>query len=440
MIKYALLYLLCSCLAVYSSNPLAQTNKNYENVLSELKQLIANNEFDLAYELSSNKFEYLGEPAFDFLLGIAALKTNQPDPAVFAFERVVNSTPRWYEARLHLIRAYIAINNLPAANSQMKILINFSETPLDVKNKAKELVENTVIEQGSNHLLTHNVGVALGFDGNVNAGTAEDTIVIPQLGEFLLSQDSKSNDDSYLLVKYNGLYSYALNKNSNVSFNVNNDWYTFSKLNQYDRLNTQLNARYQYKHNNLVMFAKTGITPLVLDGDLYRTESAFTVGANYKPQKHYTLFSALTVGQLNNLVDEKLDNSFYSLTAGGSYISGAWFHSVSVNAKSENADLASGEFNSRDYTSVYYQANTQLASQWQLLSLVGYQSINYQAEHPLFLQQRDDNLLMLSSSIRHLVNNDLAVTLAANYQDKTSNIPLFEYDRLDINLSVNYAF
>lgn len=89
---------------------------------------------------------------------------------------------------------------------------------------------------------------------------------------------------------------------------------------------------------------------------------------------------------------------------------------------------------------MYYQANSQLAEHWQLLTLAGYQWIDYQDEHPLFLKDREDNLLMLTSTIRYLINDDLAIQLAANYQDKTSNISLFEYDRLDINLSVSYSF
>ena len=89
---------------------------------------------------------------------------------------------------------------------------------------------------------------------------------------------------------------------------------------------------------------------------------------------------------------------------------------------------------------MYYQANTQLAKNWQLLSLAGYQWINYQEDHPLFLQERADNLLMLSATVRYLVNRDFALQLTTNYQDKSSNIALFEYDRLDINLSASYSF
>jgi len=47
---------------------------------------------------------------------------------------------------------------------------------------------------------------------------------------------------------------------------------------------------------------------------------------------------------------------------------------------------------------------------------------------------------MLSATVRYLVSRDFALQLTTNYQDKSSNIALFEYDRLDINLSASYSF
>ena len=178
----------------------------------------------------------------------------------------------------------------------------------------------------------------------------------------------------------------------------------------------------------------------MLDSELYRTESAITLGADFALSDGITLFAALSGGELNNRFDDKLDNTFYAINTGVSYSTQYWFNRFSVNVKNEDADLTQGEFNSRQSTSVYYQANTQLAKNWQLLSLAGYQWINYQEDHPLFLQERADNLLMLSATVRYLVSRDFALQLTTNYQDKSSNIALFEYDRLDINLSASYSF
>ncbi|HDZ33967.1 MAG TPA: DUF560 domain-containing protein [Pseudoalteromonas sp.] len=441
MIKQVLRNLLCSCLAVMSFNSLAQSNDEYNKLLIELQKLVSEKKYTQAYQKSNSEYQYLGEPVYDFLLGISALKTGHPAPAVFAFERVVENNPRWYQARLYLVRAYLTVNNLPAADTQALILINSPNTPNNIKSSAQSLLDTTTLKkQEARRSYKQNIELALGVDGNVNAGTAEDTIIIPNIGEFLLSPESKSTQDNYARLNYRGKYSHPIDQKSLITLSVNTGWYKFAELSQYDRINAHINAAYQYKQNDISWFAQVSTTPLLLDGDLYRTESALTAGANYKLNKQVNLFSSATAGVLNNRFDEKLDNSFYALNAGASYATNQWFQSLSVNAKNEKADITEGEFNSRNITSLYYQANTQLAQHWQLLSLAGYQWINYKEDHPLFLQERADNLFMLSTTVRYLVNRDLAIQLAANYQDKSSNISLFEYDRLDINLSASYSF
>lgn len=441
MIKQVLGNLLCSCLAVMSFNSLAQSNDEYNKLLIELQKLVSEKKYTQAYQKSNSEYQYLGEPVYDFLLGVSALKTGHAAPAVFAFERVVENNPRWYEARLYLVRAYLTVNNLPAADTQALILINSPDTPNNIKSSAQSLLETAALkQQEAGRSYKQNIELALGVDGNVNAGTAENTIIIPNIGEFLLSPESKSTQDNYARLNYRGKYSHPIDQKSLITLSIDTGWYKFEELSQYDRINAHINAAYQYKQNDISWFARVATTPLMLDGELYRTESALTAGANFTLNKQVNLFSSLTAGVLNNRFDEKLDNSFYAINAGASYAAKNWFQSLSINAKSEEADITEGEFNSRNITSLYYQVNTQLAQHWQLLSLAGYQWINYKDDHPLFLQERADNLFMFSTSVRYLVNRDLAIQLAANYQDKSSNISLFEYDRLDINLSASYSF
>lgn len=441
MIKQALAHLLCGFLTVVSVSALAKNDESYAKLLTELQQLISDHKFQQAYKISHIENQYLGEPAFDFLLGISALKTNQPATAVFAFERVVEASPQWYEARLHLVRAYLMVKNLPAADTQALILINAANTPKNIKTSAQSLLDAAIVEQQrAGRSYTQNIQLAFGVDDNVNAGTAEDTIIIPNLGEFLLSPDSKSTDDNYMQLNYRGSYSHPLDQQSLLTLSVNTAWYKFEALEQYDRVNTHINAAYKHKQDKLSWYVQAGVTPLILDGELYRTESSLVTGADFKLSKKSRLFGAVSFGVMNNKLDEKLDNTFIALNAGTSYVSQRWFQSVSINIKTENADVPAGKSNSRNILGMYYQANSQLAEHWQLLTLAGYQWIDYQDEHPLFLKDREDNLLMLTSTIRYLINDDLAIQLAANYQDKTSNISLFEYDRLDINLSVSYSF
>lgn len=262
MIKQALAHLLCGFLTVVSVSALAKNDESYAKLLTELQQLISDHKFQQAYKKSHIENQYLGEPAFDFLLGISALKTNQPATAVFAFERVVEARPQWYEARLHLVRAYLMVKNLPAADTQALILINAANTPKNIKTSAQSLLDAAIVEQQrAGRSYTQNIQLAFGVDGNVNAGTAEDTIIIPNLGEFLLSPDSKSTDDNYMQLNYRGSYSHPLDQQSLLTLSVNTAWYKFEALEQYDRVNTHINAAYKHKQDKLSWYVQAGVTP-----------------------------------------------------------------------------------------------------------------------------------------------------------------------------------
>lgn len=441
MIKPILKLFLCSYLTALSFSSIAQNINSYSQFLIDVQKLVSEKKFHQAYQLSQEQNQYLGEPTYDYLLGVSALKLNHTAEAIFAFERTIESNPKWYEARLFLARAYMLVKNFPAAQNQALILVNSSMAPNTIKTSAQALLDRVALQsKRAGDFYSQNIEFALGVDGNVNAGTTEDTIIIPEIGEFLLSPESKSTDDSYAKLNYSGKYSYPINQQSTVVINANAGWYKFAELSQYDRVNAHFSAAYHYDIGSINWHVQASTTPLILDSELYRAESAITLGADFALSDGITLFAAFSGGELNNRFDDKLDNTFYAINTGVSYSTQHWFNRFSVNVKNEDADLTQGEFNSRQSTSVYYQANTQLAKNWQLLSLAGYQWINYQEDHPLFLQERADNLLMLSATVRYLVSRDFALQLTTNYQDKSSNIALFEYDRLDINLSASYSF
>lgn len=442
MIKQTCSILLCCYFALVSLNTQAQDDITYIRLLGELKYYITEKKFSLAYQTSLKNSRYLGEPDFDYLLGVAALNSQLSAPAVFAFERVVESTPAWYEARLYLIKSYLAANNLPAAHSQSLALINNRSTPENIKNSATLLLANAQFKQHSpEQVYKQSIQLAYGNDNNVNAGTSEDTILIPNLGRFLLSPESKSTDDNYVKLSYKGHYVKPLDDENTLTFGVATDWYQFNELSQYDRVNTTLSGRFQQQVNkDTRWYVQANVAPLFLDGDHYRTESSIMGGTAYSFDKQLSLFSSLSLGVMNNTFDEKLDNTFISLNLGASYTSKKWFQNVGASYKSEYADIDEGDFNSRNITSIYYQANMLLAKRWQFLTQAGYQWINYQADHPLFLQPRNDELLIFSGSLKYLINKDLALELAVSYQDKSSDIKLFQYDRLDANLSATYLF
>lgn len=72
--------------------------------------------------LEAQTEQQAGNPDFDYLLGIAALRSGKPDRAMFALERVVRTQPGHAAARMELVNAYLQLGLNHQAQAQLAIL------------------------------------------------------------------------------------------------------------------------------------------------------------------------------------------------------------------------------------------------------------------------------------------------------------------------------
>lgn len=418
-----------------------EQQQSYSDVIITLKSLAAQKQFFKIHTITTSLPSYFGETSFDYYHGIASLYVKDSDHAVFAFERLVSAKPNWHKVRYYLIQSYLLINNHSAAKSQSLILLNDSDTPLSIKIATEKLVKY-IEEKSSNtkRTLLQSVSVGYGYDNNVNAGTREDKIFIPSLGELLLLPESQKADDQYINLGHNISYFHPLSQQSNFRVGLHSAIYRLEDFSQYDRLATTLSSSYRLKYEDIIFSTAFSVAPLWLDSELYRVESIVSFGSDLAVSKSLGMFSELGYGVVDNKIESKLDNRFYTVNLGFNYLFDTSFHSLSANYKSETADMTDGEYNARDIWGISSQSNIELASKLLFQIALGYQWIDFSAHHPLFLEKREDEMFLVASTIRYLINNDISVSLAINYQDKTSNLALFKYDRLDSSLSLNYAF
>jgi len=93
--------------------------------------------------MSAKKNE--GNPLFDYLYGISALETAHYDKAVFALERVIINQPNIIRPRLELARAYMKINNDPAALREFKQVLSLNPPVAVQRNVNRYIQKNTPI-------------------------------------------------------------------------------------------------------------------------------------------------------------------------------------------------------------------------------------------------------------------------------------------------------
>src|SRR5262245_36177730 len=134
-----------------------------------------------AYELGRQNRDQLGNPAFDFYFGIAAIDAGHAGEGVLALERYVLTFPDNVSARLQLARGYFALGEDARARQEFEAL-RALQPPADVAAAVDRFLDAIRLREAR---YTTSGGVYLefgvGYDSNVNGGVQNANIFLPNL-------------------------------------------------------------------------------------------------------------------------------------------------------------------------------------------------------------------------------------------------------------------
>jgi tetratricopeptide (TPR) repeat protein len=123
---------------------------------------------------------YAGSVEFDYLLGICANDAKQPGQAILALERVLLTKPDYLQARAELAKAYALAKETANAKAEFETLSQ-QAIPAEAKRTIAQYLNalNASID-GDKKQTKRNASFEafLGFDDNVNFGTALDQWVL----------------------------------------------------------------------------------------------------------------------------------------------------------------------------------------------------------------------------------------------------------------------
>lgn len=425
--------------AVFASTPQEQE----ATILTQLKTAINNQAFDTAWATASQyEDEYLGEPKFDFLYGVAALANNQAEKAVFAFERVVANEPQWLDAHYFLAKANYKIANYQAAISSSNLLVANPNTPAPLTQSAESLIDlsHTQLEKQSLYT-SHQITLDIGGDSNINSGTSEDNIYLPFLDyDVPLSEASKENSDNYAALSYRFSGSKSLSQRSKILFNGQAKAQKFNNESDYDRVLGHIAIKYQRTFDFARMSAGINITPLWLNSEFYRTRNAFTLGLEKQLAQKWSLTSQLSIGKSKNKITDNLSTHDVSANLYAHYYTGNVKHSFGASYSDEESELSEHNHNSRQIKMYSYSTMWLINNNWSTATNVAFQQTNYDDIHPFFLVQREEDMWLGSASVQYSASKAWSYKLSANMQNKNSNISLFSYQRSDISLTAMFNF
>lgn len=418
-----------------------------EKILRDADALLNAGKSAEAYKLLEPlDFDYSGNVRFDYLLGISALDSNQPDKATLALERVLAVDPNFAGARLDMARAYFQLGDLPRAKTEFDAVMK-----QDPPEAARITIQKylAVIASSERARKTQYSGYtegSFGRDTNVNNSTSQSQIAVPAFGNliFTLSPTSLKTPSYYGTVAAGG----------DVNHSLTDKWGVYGGAD----LRRRNNERTMSAYDSSNVDTRAGVT--LNEGDnIFRLGGTFGQFnlAHIKNRDSYGLTGdwrhSLNPGNQLNLfgqygrnrfADSTMQvNDFDQLVVGTGYLhllgDGKTALFSSLNWVSERAVNDRADGNKTGY-GLRLGGQISFRDTLEVFTNVGYQLGRYDKENLAFLTGRNDKQLDVSLGGNWHRDQYWTIRPQVSYSNNNSNIPIYSFDRLDASITVRRDF
>ena len=408
-----------------------------------LRTLVEQGAYQQAYDQAVAQLDdRIGEMAFDFWYGLAAIETGRYGEGALAMERVLMVEPLHYRARLELARAYYLQGDWLAAQSEFTTVLE-AEPPQNVAMRVKAYL--TAIDRRLKSLRRSSrvfVRAGAGHDTNINSATTAGEVLVPALGIVTLDPSSREVEDQFAELETGGDLTYRYTKtkalNASIAIKARNHFSSdaFDTQTGGIRLGPQFGSRragikfpVQFQQFNLD--GSTLRRMISLGGEWWRQQ---------RNGRRYVLF-----GQIGRLTypDQAVRDADL-VTVGGNVIgrsaNGRRIVSLSIFYGDENARQAGGTYYGRAYFGGRAGGQWVFSPQWLLYVAVGAQAVKHDARDVIFAEVRKDDFYSLTVGSVWQLDEKVTVELELASFVNDSNLSLYEYDRSQFKGAVSYAF
>lgn len=432
-------------LILYSESAASQESKSL-NPIQQMAQLNATGRPLDAYQVGMQFLPQLeGEPAFDLHYGVAAIDSGYASQGAFALERVLMSEPTNDYARLELGRAYFILEEDDRAKAEFQAVLD-ANPPQDVVDNVKPYL--AAIDSRAawrETTFSANAEIGGGYDSNILAAPDDDTFFIPLLGgEASLGGTSES--DTFYQIKADASVSHPIRYGLNVFLSGN----ASKRENDSDQVNitsygVQSGAIYRKGSHNV----RVALQADTLDVDSQNYRDSVGINASWQ----YSISPQSSVSALGQVSQQSYNNLDFrdALLSIGNFSYRYQFiaplrpvATVSLMVGKEDADNdnVSGALQNteRDILGVSASLDLSINNKLRLTGTIGYEQSEYAAQEALFQVVRDDKQYRGSLGLTWVPTEKLLIKLDGAVSPKRSNIPIVEYDREQLSLTVRYMY
>lgn len=411
-----------------------------DEVLIRAKQQLDNGDAQGAYNLLIPlQSARAGDPDFDFLLGSSALALGKNTEAVFALERVLAVQPNSGPAREAIARAYYNLKEIESAKREFEN-VKKQDVPPEVSATIDRFLDAIAhVEESSKTVIHGYVEVGIGYDSNVNSATADSQVAVPVFAGtiFTLAPSSVKQDDAFIMfgggVGFTHPFSKRLSLFGGLAYQnkTNNNESDFSTY-YYD---VNLGLAYRFDRDTYTLagqFNSFWVDNPALYPDAYRNASGVTGQwqHDFDSRNQISLFA-----QYSYLEYPGQDIRNADRYVGGGGYAHAFGHGALITYLGayggREVERAEGvpQFGN-DFYGVRVGAQLNAADKFAVFLNLSGEQRKYGGPDPSFLVDRDDKQYNASAGIIFVPKKGFRVTPQVSWTDNTSNIKVYEFDRI----------
>ena len=396
--------------------------------------------------LAPREGEFAGDIEYDYLLGIAALDNARPAPASLAFERILIQRPNHAGARMGLARAWFALGDYERARNEFETL-----SDMDPPERARvaiarylDIIDERTLPPVRTRLTGH-MELGGGRDSNVNRATDRETVRIPALGgfELALSEDSQETSDSYGRLAGGAMLEHALSESVALYSGVDGSGRTHFDERQYDTLRGDLRAGIRLRSDRHYYTLGLSGGQLWVDGS--RNRQVLGLNAQWRwlatRDNQFAVFT-----QANQM---RHPDSLDVQDADQLLLGASWLRNLGAGGRTRTsltllggAEDARGGRTDGDKTIIGARAGLQhlLRQDLLLVGSGGWRQDSFDEENTTFQREREDTSVDLSLHLDWRLDGEWTMRPSISYLDNDSNIPVNDFDRLDVSLTLRRDF
>jgi len=423
-----------------------QENKNnyVRTNIQEFKTAVSffkNKQYKNALEIFDKLTDSLiDSQKLDFYIGRSNFELGQYEQTLIAYDRILINEPNNLRVKLEVGLTYFSMGLFKEAKKEYEAVLK-EKIPQSVK-KNIELQLQAINNKTQKDFFTITGIFGMGYDSNINTQTEDDSVYVPNLnGNVNLTTGVNSS-----LVSEIGAILSHINKVSDTFI--------------YQNSATLYGMKYIHHDSNNMGLVSLNTTPTYLDNNKTYSIGLTLDHVNYNGKRYlnsYSIQPKLSQALNKNLLHDiyfkfTIKDFFGSLNTNNSKVYDlsnklsftddklGLFTSELILGRESRNNNSSADTISKDYYTINlshtYNINKKLAFQTSLSR----SQYNYKDQDTSFLTHRKDKKHVISLGIIDTFSKNLSFNTSVQFQDNSSNIVIYDYDKYAIKTYIYYSF